>query len=136
MELASSVMRFALATYFMKRGGGVSLPPTVYESSWDSASYELSIAQGSDEEDRESVDAGFSDLVAAHVANLRQLLVGQRFRDWSSGVAELREYAAENELLGSLVAVLVKMIRKKAEDAVCIVQGSREREREEQIGGK
>ncbi|KAL4100559.1 hypothetical protein PRIC1_008351 [Phytophthora ramorum] len=57
-----------------------------------------------------------------HVSNLRQLLVEVRFQEWSSGIAELREYVAANGLVGSLVAVLVKMIKRQEQDAVCIVQ--------------
>ncbi|KAH7482164.1 hypothetical protein KRP22_009835 [Phytophthora ramorum] len=50
------------------------------------------------------------------------LLVEVRFQEWSSGIAELREYVAANGLVGSLVAVLVKMIKRQEQDAVCIVQ--------------
>ncbi|KAG6574677.1 uncharacterized protein IUM83_10812 [Phytophthora cinnamomi] len=126
MEMASSVMRFALATYFMKRGGSSHCSSKPDLSSWSSQSLEPSMAPSDfsgDEEDGEDVDPDFHCLVSTHVSNLRQLLVQQRFREWSNDIAELREYVADQQLLGSLVAVLVTMIRTQEQDAVCIVQG-------------
>ncbi|KAE9026145.1 hypothetical protein PR001_g10958 [Phytophthora rubi] len=123
MEMTSSVMRFALATYFMKRGGSshLSSSPGVL-SSLNSPSYEPTSDFSGDEEESEDVDPDFSDVVSTHVSNLMQLLAEKRFQEWSSGIVELRDYAADNELLGSLVAVLMTMIRRQEHDAESIVQ--------------
>ncbi|GMF11835.1 unnamed protein product [Phytophthora lilii] len=123
MEMTSSVMRFALATYFMKRGG---LSSVFSAASCPSPSYEPSFttSQLSDDEEKEIIDSSFSHVVSTHVSNLRELLVEQRFQDWSKGIAELREYVAANNQIDLLVAVLVKMIQRQEEDAVCIVQGN------------
>ncbi|KAE9338576.1 hypothetical protein PR003_g11432 [Phytophthora rubi] len=125
MEMTSSVMRFALATYFMKRGGSshLSSSPGVL-SSLNSPSYEPTSDFSGDEEESEDVDPDFSDVVSTHVSNLMQLLAEKRFQEWSSGIVELRDYAADNELLGSLVAVLMTMIRRQEHDAESIVQGA------------
>lgn len=90
MEMTGSVMRFALATYFMKRTGSSHESPAHIASAW---SYAPSIA-GSDasgeEEECEDVDSDFSSVVSTHVSNLKQLLDENRFQEWSGGVAELR----------------------------------------------
>ncbi|KAL4128928.1 hypothetical protein PRIC2_007908 [Phytophthora ramorum] len=133
MEMTSSVMRFAMATYFMKRGGSSRPSQNFNDSSLASPSSEPSFATSylsdedvtereEDEEVEEDVDSEFSHVVWTHVSNLRQLLVEVRFQEWSSGIAELREYVAANGLVGSLVAVLVRMIKRQEQDAVCIVQ--------------
>ncbi|RLN88812.1 hypothetical protein BBJ28_00016477 [Nothophytophthora sp. Chile5] len=136
--MASSVMRFALATFFMKRGGGpmrvsqtfndVPLSPVSYESidvrssPYDDAPEErvehaLSISQ--DQEDDHEVDATmptweepdeFSGVVWAHISNLNALLVEQHATEFSDGVAELRECVISNGLLLPLLGVLVDII--------------------------
>ncbi|KAH7482162.1 uncharacterized protein KRP23_5336 [Phytophthora ramorum] len=109
MEMTSSVMRFAMATYFMKRGGSSRPSQKFNDSSLASPSSEPSFATSylsdedvtereEDEEVEEDVDSEFSHVVWTHVSNLRQLLVEVRFQEWSSGIAELREYVAANGL--------------------------------------
>jgi hypothetical protein len=112
-------MRFALATYFMKRGSCPRLSRSPCLSPWSSASYEPSIVSGDEDEEPEERGSQFSEVVSS----LRQLLVEQRFTEWSSGIAGLREYVTANELLGPLVAELVEMLIDQEQDAVCVVQG-------------
>ncbi|ETK83295.1 hypothetical protein L915_11489 [Phytophthora nicotianae] len=121
MEMTSSIMRFALATYFMKRGGSSRPVQSDYESLSPSPSYEPSFASSAEEESQD-VDSEFSDVVSTHVSNLRQLLAGQRLQEWAIGIAELREHVAVNNLVRSLVAVLMKMIKAQEEDMDCLVQ--------------
>ncbi|KAL4155933.1 hypothetical protein PRNP1_008034 [Phytophthora ramorum] len=107
MDMISSVVRFAMATYFMKRGGSSRPSQNFNDSSLASPSSEPSFAtsylsdedvteRNEDEEVEEDVDSEFSHVVWTHVSNLRQLLVEERFQEWSSGIAELREYVAAN----------------------------------------
>ncbi|KAF1776392.1 hypothetical protein GQ600_64 [Phytophthora cactorum] len=122
MEMTSSIMRFALATYFMKQGGSSRPVLSCYEPSWPSPSYEPSLASSDEEGESDDVDSEFPDVVSTHVSNLRQLLADQRFQDWSRGIAELREYVAVNSLVEPWVAALVKMINRQQEDTECLVQ--------------
>lgn len=75
MEMTSSVMRFALATYFMKRGDRSRSSQAFDVSSWASPSIEPSVA-ASDEDEAEDeskdCDSDSSDVVLTHVSNLRQ----------------------------------------------------------------
>ncbi|RLN84521.1 hypothetical protein BBJ28_00003313 [Nothophytophthora sp. Chile5] len=141
--MASNVMRFALATFFMKHGGGrmhlsqtfndVPLSPASYESIdvrsslGDDATPEeriehaFSISQDQ-EEDREA-DAPtweepneFSGVVRAHISNLNALLVEQHAAEFSNGVAELREYVVSNGLLLPLLGVLVDIIAHEEQE--------------------
>ncbi|CAI5701038.1 hypothetical protein KXD40_008623 [Peronospora effusa] len=120
MEMTSSVMRFALATYFMKRGYGFHHPSQSSELSWTSPTFEPIRIECDDVEN--GLNQEFSNLVSTHVSNLRQLLVEQRLHDWSRGVVELREYVISNKLVTSLVTLLVKLLKRHEPNAVCIVQ--------------
>ncbi|CAI5740429.1 unnamed protein product [Peronospora destructor] len=119
MEMTSSVMRFALATYFMKRGY-VFPPSQASELSWTSPTYKPMIIEYDDVEIGSNEE--FTNLVFTHVSNLRQLLVEQRLHDWSRGVVELREYVITNKLVTSLVTLLVTLLKRHEQNAVCIVQ--------------
>ncbi|KAF4044311.1 hypothetical protein GN244_ATG03400 [Phytophthora infestans] len=121
MELVGSITRFALATYFMKRGSNARPVHSRNEVPWPSPSYEPSFAS-SDEEESQDAESEFSVVVSTHVSNLRQLRADQRFQDWSRGIAELREYVAVNDLVASLVAVLVEMVKRQPEDIECLVR--------------
>ena len=128
MEMTSSILRFALATYFMKHSGR-PFPYHVHDtSSWtSSASATSSICPTPTaalcQEDENELSSKFSDVVSTHMSNLRQLLVEQRLEEWSKGVMALREYVATNGLVGAFVTLLVELLERQEQDAVSIVQG-------------
>ncbi|CAH0474061.1 unnamed protein product [Peronospora belbahrii] len=119
MEMTSSVMRFALATYFMKRGCD-SYRLQASNVAWSSTTHEP-IRVECDAIEIESSQE-FSNIVSTHVLKLRQLLVDQRLQDWSRGVLELRDYVTTNGLVTSLMTLLFKLLERQEQDAVCIVQ--------------
>ncbi|CAI5728327.1 unnamed protein product [Hyaloperonospora brassicae] len=126
MEMTSSILRFALATYFMKHSGR-PFPYHVHDtSSWPSASSTSSFCPTPTaalcREDENELSSKFSDVVSTHMSNLRQLLVEQRLEEWSKGVMELREYVATNGLVGAFVTLLVELLERHEQDAVSIVQ--------------
>ena len=120
MEMTSSVMRFALATYFMKRGKNFH-PSPASELSWTSPTFEPILLECDDVENGGATQ-DFANLVSTHVSKLRQFLVEQRLHDWSRGVVELREYVISKTLVTSLVTVLVTLLQRHEPNAVCIVQ--------------
>ncbi|KAG7381731.1 hypothetical protein PHYBOEH_010807 [Phytophthora boehmeriae] len=128
METTSSVLRFALATYFMKRAALPSVHAVDTES-FPSPSSSSSDFSDEDEEqlDYSAIENGeedhaFSDVVQAHVFNLSQLLTEQRSQEYTQGIADLREYTASNGLLPSLVSVLSNMLDQEELEAESIAQ--------------
>uniref|UniRef100_A0AAV1SZE4 Uncharacterized protein n=1 Tax=Peronospora matthiolae TaxID=2874970 RepID=A0AAV1SZE4_9STRA len=127
MEMTSSVMRFALATYFMKQSGR-SCPSEVYDtSSWalsssPSSTFGTPPTPALCPEDETELSPEFSDVVSTHLSTLRKLLVEQRLQEWSEGIMGLREYVATNGLVEALVTLLVRLLEKQEQDAVSIVQ--------------
>lgn len=125
MEMTSAVMRFALATYLMKTGGTSRAFQSSYKSSWPSPTYKPSLTSDTEEEGSQDGDLRLSHVLTTHVSNLRQLLMEQRLQDWMRGVNELREFVkANNGLVGTLVEVLVKMIKSQKQDMDFLIQGN------------
>ncbi|CEG45784.1 uncharacterized protein PHALS_02056 [Plasmopara halstedii] len=114
MEMTSAVIRFALATYFMKTGGNHQSHQSFYRSSWPLSSYEKSLVV--EEEAHLSVDMDVSEVLTTHISNLRWLLSEQRIEDWSKGVDELREFITEN---AHMISLFMEVLVQEQDTEIC-----------------